>query len=136
VRSHLDTRGAHAAHAHVHPTVLRAAAGRPPDASLFEAVIVFENIPPVADDPQLDGLRFETRTANPLVLVAWPDRRFRLELHADATRFGGVWLEERLAFVLGALERLARDPAVRVDACLPAPAIPDEGRARLVELEI
>lgn len=125
-RVHAEGRSGHFPHAAGAPS---GAVG----AGLFDVAIAFENIPAVPTDSTLLNVRFDSRTAMPVVLMVWPEERIRLELFADCSRAERSLVAQLLQSVVQDLRALARAPAARR---APEASACQDAAAQVLELSI
>ena len=77
--------------------------------SLFESIVVFENLPPEKASPgpeSFDSLEFRERSNFPLALLATPQDSFQLRLVFDRSRFAPEAAETLLETTVRTLEQL------------------------------
>lgn len=124
--AHSDSRSGHFPHAAAAPA---GAAGQ----GLFEVAIAFENIPAVPTDRTLLAVRFDSRTAMPVVLMVWPDERIRLELFVDSSRVDRTLAAQLLQSVVCDLRLLAHAPSAQRST---SEAVAQEATDPVLELSI
>ena len=105
--AHARSRGGHFSHASDAPSTTSSGE------RMFDVAIAFENMPAVQTDATLVDVRFDSRTAMPVVLMVWPGERIRLELFVDCARVDRALGSKLVQAMSDDLRLIAHSPAAR-----------------------